>query len=81
MRQQLAELVADIPSPGAGAQDLHIGVPGELRHHLPAGAAGHAVVLPFPVDGDAHKLAPALADGLDDRGARRAPRRACAVLH
>ena len=49
------------------ADDLHLR--GEFHHHLAAGAAGHAVVLTFPGDDDAHKVPVPLADGLEDGGA------------
>ena len=46
------------------ADDLHLG--GELLHHLPAGAAGDAVVLALPGDDDAFEVPMALTDGLED---------------
>ena len=49
------------------ADDLHLG--GEFLHHLPAGAAGDAVVLALPSDDDAFEIPMALNDGLEDGGA------------
>ena len=64
---ELAQAVADIAAAAHGGQHLHIGR--ELGQKLPARAAGVAIVLAVAVDGNAHKVAAALADGLAGGGA------------
>src|SRR5699024_3240035 len=66
VRQELVEPVAHIAAPRLGAEHLH-GL-GKLGQELPAGAAGHAVVLALAPDGDADKILMSLADGLAGRG-------------
>ena len=65
--QQLAQRERLALTLAVEADDLQLR--GKLHHHLTARAAGDAVVLAAPGDGDADEVAAAFAHGLEDGGA------------